>query len=333
MWRRRRDLEKFVLGRQLDFVETPAGEEHLGGVLVHTVDKRRRVVDDLLAVCRLFAFDRDRIRVLGREVVDLFLELGLAVAGGRGDAAVHLLVAFRRPDEGRELRPSHVSQDVHLEQAVLGRGETGTELGVGTCLAENVRNAEFLVTQDHRAFVRRGEGLDPFGLRQIGQEAGVLVVGRADVRRGEVRRDLDQVRIHRLLVSGVRREALTELRLGAVFQVVRTRLPRRDDVKKLPAAAVHERVTDRALLCHTVSLRGAERGLRRERIHQQKTHSQDGHQSRPSDAFPTANNHRAAPPASKAARSTGMRARRTSATQARQMQQAILAKVLRRCQE
>jgi hypothetical protein len=57
-----------------------------------------------------------------------------------------------------------VPQDVHLEQTILGRREPGAELGVRTSPSEDVGHPEFLLAQDHGPVVRRGEGLDPFGL-------------------------------------------------------------------------------------------------------------------------------------------------------------------------
>jgi len=50
-----------------------------------------------------------------------------------------------------------------------------------------------------------GEGLDPFRLREVGHEARVLVE-RADVRFGDVRSEIEQVGVQRLLVARVRWE-------------------------------------------------------------------------------------------------------------------------------
>ena len=276
-------------------IRAPAGERRFGGVVVDAFVEGVGVVDDLLALGRLFAFDRDRIRVLGREVVDLFLQFGFAVAGGRGDFAVHLLVAFRRSDERRQLRPADVAQHVHQKQAVLGRGVARAELGVGPGLAEDVGHAELLVADDHGAVVRGQEGLDAFGLRQVGREAGVLVEA-ADFGCLQVRGDLEQVGVQRLLVSRVGGEAQARFRLEEVFSVIRPRLPRRDDVEHLSSAAVDERAADGPLPGHALTRRRgasiAERRRGRQRVYRQQARGHERNRSRPPDTTPSAYSHR-----------------------------------------
>src|SRR5439155_12925685 len=99
---------------------------------------------DLLPFGRLHPVDDDGVGMLSGEIVDLLLQLALAVTGGRGDAAVHRDVRRRRPDEGGQLGPPDVAQDVHFEEAVLGRGETGAELGTGPGRAEDWAGTELL---------------------------------------------------------------------------------------------------------------------------------------------------------------------------------------------
>ena len=215
------------------------------------------------------------------EIVHLLLQLALAVPGGGSDAAVHRRVRRRRPDEGGELGPSHVAQDVHFEEAVLGRGEARAELGVGPCRAEDVGDTELLVANDDRPRTER-ERLHPLGLAQVGEEARILVEG-ADVGGLQVGGDGEQVGVQRLLVPRVRGEALASLRSREVGQVVRPGLPRRNEVEDLAPAAVLERRADWP--CFGQTGPGARRNdADRRRIRHQKAGRQQGDQPHPSHA-------------------------------------------------
>ena len=79
-----RNLQQRVLGRHLGVVCL-----RLGDVLVDPVDEGLGVVGDLLPFGRLYSADDDRVGVLGGEIVDLLLQLALAVPGDGSDAAVH----------------------------------------------------------------------------------------------------------------------------------------------------------------------------------------------------------------------------------------------------
>ena len=193
--------------------------------------------------------------MLGREVVDLLLQLALAVAGGRGDAAVHGDVPGRRPDEGGQLRPPHVAERVHHEEAVLGRGEARAELGVGSRDAVDVRDAELLVADDDRAGMER-ERLHALRLAQVDEEARILVEG-ANVGILQVGGNVEQTGVQRLLVARVRGKALAGLRPQEVRHVVGPVLTGRHDVEDLAATAVHERRANRRCLDEAARERAA----------------------------------------------------------------------------
>ena len=179
-----------------------------------------------------------------------------AVAGDLRDPAVHREERRRRAEERRQRGTPVVSKDVHHEETVFRGRVPRAELGVGARCTEDVRHAE-VVPQDHRAGAWR---FDPLGLRGDREEACVLVV-LGEVCWIQMRRDLQQVRVHRLLVLLVRRDrAGTGLLLDEVRGVHEPVVARRDDVEHAAARAVDERRADRAGLQNAGCLgAGAER--------------------------------------------------------------------------
>ena len=253
-------LQGRVLGRQ----EVGVRERRLD-VGIDPVDVGLAVGHDLLAL-RVGGIEGGR--ELGREPVDLLLQLDLVVAGDARDRAVEGERAVRWAEEGGGLRAPDVSQHVHEEQAVLGSGIARGELGVRARVAEDVRRAKGLVAHDDGARTRHLDALDLVGRHA---EARILVEA-AEVGGLEVRRHLLEVGVRRDLILLVRRHAPSGLllrELGRVHQAVR---PGWQDVVRLAERAVEKRGPGGTLHGDTGRARGrrARRDERRREEHRQQ---------------------------------------------------------------
>ena len=220
--RHRRHLESGVLGRQQGGVD-----QGLVEVGVDAVDVGESVGYDLLAL----AVGRVKgLRVTLRQRVNLSLQFRVVVAGDAGHLAVQGQGRLGRAQEGGEGGAADVPEHVHHEEAVLGRRVARAELGVRAGRAEDVGHAEAPVADDDRS---RSRAVGPLDVGPADAEAGLLEVA-AEVGGLQVRRDSDQVGVHRALVVAMRRR-LPGGRRGGVDEAV---LARRQDVVDLTASAV-----------------------------------------------------------------------------------------------
>ncbi len=187
----------------------------------------------------------------GWGLVDLGLEVGLGVRGGRPHQSVERPVGRRAAGERRQLRAPEVAEDVHEEQTVLGGRVARAEHRPRAAGGVDVGHAEGGVADDRDVVARAVRAL-----RAAVRDAEARVLEQPVERpRVERPRRAQQVAVHTELVvavGGARAAGQERRELRPVGQAVRAR---RQDVADAARVVGSPRLR----------LRGSDRRRRRER--------------------------------------------------------------------